>query len=185
VTLIKRYPNRKLYDTEAKHYIALDDVAALVRAGAEVRVVDHASGDDLTALILMQVIVEQEKQRSGSTPRSALAGLMQAGGDTFDAVRRALLPLSEAARQADEEIERRIQDLIRLGELAEDEGLRLRDKLLAQSQRLAHAWPDEGRLRQLVASLGVPTRSDMRTLADQLAALEAEIALLEATAHDD
>ena len=61
--LIKRYPNRKLYDTEAKAYITLEQIAYLIREGQEDHVVDHASREDLTALTLTQVILEQERKR--------------------------------------------------------------------------------------------------------------------------
>ncbi len=65
MVVIKRYPNRKLYDTIAKQYITLDGVAELVRQGSEIKVVDHASGEDLTAFTLTQIILEQEKKRMG------------------------------------------------------------------------------------------------------------------------
>ena len=52
--VIKRYPNRKLYDTEAKRYITLDGIAELIRQGAEVRVIDHTTDEDLTAVTLTQ-----------------------------------------------------------------------------------------------------------------------------------
>jgi polyhydroxyalkanoate synthesis repressor PhaR len=55
--LIKRYPNRKLYDTEAKSYITLEGVAALIRNGEDVQVIDHESGEDLTTLTLTQIIL--------------------------------------------------------------------------------------------------------------------------------
>ena len=61
--IIKRYPNRKLYNTDTKTYITLDAIAALIRKGQSVQVVDNATGDDLTALTLSQIIFEQEKKR--------------------------------------------------------------------------------------------------------------------------
>ena len=64
VRLIKRYGggSRKLYDTEESRYVSLDELAALVRAGQELRVVDSASGEDVTGQVLAQVIYEGEKQ---------------------------------------------------------------------------------------------------------------------------
>jgi polyhydroxyalkanoate synthesis repressor PhaR len=79
--VIKRYPNRKLYDTEAGRYITLEDVAALICRGHEVQVVDHVTGEDLTVLTLAQVILEQARRREGGLPLSVLAGLIRAGGD--------------------------------------------------------------------------------------------------------
>ncbi len=64
VRLIKRYGggSRKLYDTEESRYVSLDELAGLVRAGQELRVVDSASGEDVTGQVLAQVIYEGEKQ---------------------------------------------------------------------------------------------------------------------------
>lgn len=58
--LIKKYPNRRLYDTEESRYITLVDVQRLVREGTDIKVVDTQSGDDITRGILIQIITEQE-----------------------------------------------------------------------------------------------------------------------------
>lgn len=58
--LIKKYPNRRLYDTVESRYITLNDVQKLVRDGLEIKVVDSQSGDDITRGILIQIITEQE-----------------------------------------------------------------------------------------------------------------------------
>ena len=68
MTMIKRYPNRKLYDTEAKQYITLSGIAELIRQGGDIQVSDYATGEDLTALTLSQIIFEQEKKQSGFLP---------------------------------------------------------------------------------------------------------------------
>ena len=68
--VIKRYSNRKLYDTAAKRYVTLDGIAELIRQGAEVRVIDHATGDDMTAQIQAQIIFEEEKRGGGLLPRT-------------------------------------------------------------------------------------------------------------------
>ena len=58
VILIKKYGNRRLYDTAGSRYVNLDDLAAHVRAGREVRVVDAKTGQDLTRVTLTQIITE-------------------------------------------------------------------------------------------------------------------------------
>lgn len=55
---IKKYSNRRLYDTDASRYVNLDELAALVRGGEDVRVVDAKSGDDLTRQVLVQIVME-------------------------------------------------------------------------------------------------------------------------------
>ena len=70
---IKRYANRKLYDTRDSHYVTLEHIAAMVRAGDDVRVLDNTTQADLTTATLAQIIFEEEK----ATPRLSLAGLRE------------------------------------------------------------------------------------------------------------
>lgn len=174
--VIKRYPNRKLYDTEAKQYITLEGIATLVRQGEDVRVVDHATGEDLTTLTLTQIIVEQEKKRSGFLPQSVLTGLIQAGGDTLSTLRQTLASPLDLAHQVDEEIETRVQALTRQGELAAEEGRRLRDKLLAQRHWPADtSRPTDQEIEQVLVERGVPTQDDFQQVLEQLEALAAKL----------
>ena len=62
--LIKRYENRKLYDTRARRYVTLDGIARLVVLGEDVRVVDQASGREITSTVLAQVVFERVRQQS-------------------------------------------------------------------------------------------------------------------------
>jgi polyhydroxyalkanoate synthesis repressor PhaR len=167
--VIKRYPNRKLYDTEAKQYITLEGIADLIRQGKEVCVVDHASGADLTAVTLTQIIFEQEKKYKGFLPQAVLTGLIQAGGDTMSTLRRTLTSSLNLAHTIDEEIERRIQALVHRGDLATDEGVRLRNKLLAHTA-LSLGTPklSERDLEQALDKRGVPTRDDLKQILAQL-----------------
>jgi polyhydroxyalkanoate synthesis repressor PhaR len=182
--VIKRYPNRKLYDTEAKHYITLNGIAMLIRQGKEVQVVDHATGEDLTALTLTQVILEQEKQRSGFLPQTVLTGLIQAGGERLATLRHALASPLELARHVDEEIERRLQTLMSRGELASEEGLRLREKLMGQDDRVWEpGWPREEDVEQALDQRGVPTHDDLQQIFEQLEVLATK--LEEITPHQE
>jgi polyhydroxyalkanoate synthesis repressor PhaR len=174
--LVKRYPNRKLYDTEAKRYITLGGIAALIRLGEQVRVIDHASGEDLTTVTLTQVILEQEKKQSGFLPQAVLAGLIQAGGKTMSTLRRTLASPLGLAHQVDEEIEFRLQNLISLGELAAEEGLHLRDKLLGRHfGSRAAPQPSDQDLARLLAERGIPSRQDVQQVLEQLEILAARI----------
>lgn len=167
--VIKRYPNRKLYDTEAKRYITLEAIAELIRQGEDVAVVDHATGEDLTAVSLTQIIAEQEKKRSGFLPEAVLTGLVRAGGETVSTLRRSLaLPLN-LPRQVDEEIERRLQALVHQGELAADEAWRLLDRLLAVGHRAAEpTWPTEEDLARMLDRWGVPSREEFQEVLKKL-----------------
>jgi len=169
--LIKRYPNRKLYDTEYKKYVTLNDISGLIREGYEVQVMDHSSGEDLTAVTLTQIIFEQEKRQAGFLPRSVLTGLVRAGGEKLSTLRRTLaLPL-ELLHHVDEEIDQRMRTLIRHGELEEAEGMRLRDKLLAIGSFRNETSASELRekdLERMLVRYGVPSRSEIHELGAQL-----------------
>jgi polyhydroxyalkanoate synthesis repressor PhaR len=167
---IKRYPNRKLYDTEAKKYVTLNGIADLIREGEELQIIDHNTGEDLTAVTLTQIIFEQEKQQSGFLPRSVLTGLIQAGGDRLSTLRRTLASPLDLIRHVDEEIDRRVRALIRRGDLGEEEGLNLRDKLLGlHSSRRPEV--SEADIERVLGEQGVPTQEEMQQLEEQLAEL--------------
>jgi polyhydroxyalkanoate synthesis repressor PhaR len=76
--VIKKYENRRLYDTFASRYINLDEIAALVRNGTDVKVVDAKSGDDLTRITLTQIIVEEAKDQPAGLPLELLRQLILA-----------------------------------------------------------------------------------------------------------
>jgi polyhydroxyalkanoate synthesis repressor PhaR len=77
--LIKKYSNRKLYDTSRSRYITLEGIAELIREGKQVKVVDTSSHEDLTTVTLAQIILEEEKKRKHLLPVSFLHQLIQYG----------------------------------------------------------------------------------------------------------
>jgi len=79
--LIKKYGNRRLYDTTSSRYVNLDDLAAHIRAGREVRVVDAKTGQDLTRVLLTQIITEDAKDRPTGLPLELLRQLIIASDE--------------------------------------------------------------------------------------------------------
>ena len=71
-TVIKRYQNRKLYDTAASRYVTLEDIAQMVKRGEEVRIVDNRTKKDLTGVTLAQILYEEEKSERSLLPLSTL-----------------------------------------------------------------------------------------------------------------
>jgi polyhydroxyalkanoate synthesis repressor PhaR len=76
--VIRKYANRRLYDTSARKYVNLEDIAALVRQGAEVQVVDAKSGEDLTRVVLTQIILEDARGQPTGLPLELLRQLIVA-----------------------------------------------------------------------------------------------------------
>ena len=78
--VIKKYENRRLYDTTNSRYVNLEEVAQLLQQGNDVQVIDAASGEDITRLILTQIIVEDAKTPESSFPLDLLRQMVVASG---------------------------------------------------------------------------------------------------------
>ena len=76
--LIKKYPNRRLYNTSSRAYVNLTDLAALIRKGEQIQVVDAKTGEDLTRVVLTQIIVEDAKDAPTGLPLELLRQLIMA-----------------------------------------------------------------------------------------------------------
>lgn len=179
--LIKRYPNRKLYDTEAKQYVTLEGIAQIIREGQDVQVLDHESGEDLTNLTLSQIIFEQEKKKSGFLPRSILTSLIRTGGDTLDYLRRTLQTGVEAVEEQGNSLEERLQRLVKSGRISISEADELRSEI-DNIQTPAPSSDDAGLLElmdeQLVGvlhRLNIPSYSELQSLQSQLSELTSKL----------
>jgi polyhydroxyalkanoate synthesis repressor PhaR len=176
VILIKRYPNRKLYDTVSKRYVSLDLIGEMIRQGDDVQVVDNVSGDDVTLVVLAQIIAEQERKQGGFLPLPLLMSWIQVGGDTLAALRRSLASQLDILRQVDDEIERRLDRLVDTGELSLEESERLRRLLLARGESPLEAiHPPDKMLESLRNRFGLPSRADLQALSEQIDALTREV----------
>ena len=78
--LIKRYANRKLYNTQTSRYITLKGIAELLEQDEEVRVIDNETGEDITSITLSQILVDTERSNR-EVSGTLLTGLLQRGGD--------------------------------------------------------------------------------------------------------
>ncbi len=83
VKIIKRYQNRKLYDTQQSCYVTLDDIAKMIRSNEEVMVIDNKSKNDITAATLTQIIFEAEKKASQYAPLFTLREIIQTGNGSI------------------------------------------------------------------------------------------------------
>lgn len=179
--LIKRYANRKLYDTESKRYITLDGIAEMIRQQQDVRVIDHESGEDITALTQAQIIFEQERKLRSGIPHTVFTNLIQTSSDTISQVWRALIPPDEWKKAVDVEIENRVQALIQHDKVTDDDGFHMLDLLLTPSAPEPQPEPVKtdrpaplGGLEKLIKQRA-PTQDQLELLTKQVEALSAEV----------
>jgi len=108
--LIKRYANRKLYNTQTSRYITLKGIAELIDAGEDVRVIDNETGEDITNVALSQILVDHERSSSGSS-RTMLSELISRGGDAlYSALRRGVGDASEGIEGLQHNLRKIVKD---------------------------------------------------------------------------
>jgi polyhydroxyalkanoate synthesis repressor PhaR len=152
--LIKRYANRKLYNTETSRYITLKGIAELIESGQEVRVVDNETGEDITSVALSQILVDNERENR-TVPGTVLSELIQRGGDAlYSALRRGVGDASEGLG----ELRHNFRKL--LGREREGGGL---------PDWIAFSAPDferviQGAVERVFKLLDLPRRSDIDAL---------------------
>ncbi|MGH7277917.1 MAG: polyhydroxyalkanoate synthesis regulator DNA-binding domain-containing protein [Candidatus Rokuibacteriota bacterium] len=108
--VIKRYSNRKLYDTQESRYVTLEEIEEMIRAGKEVSVVDAATGEDLTSVTLTQIILENERNHRGTLPSAFLHQLIKHGEAWQDVVQRAMRSSLEGVVSSQREMDRVFRD---------------------------------------------------------------------------
>jgi polyhydroxyalkanoate synthesis repressor PhaR len=190
--VIKRYTNRKLYDTVESRYVTLDEIAAMIKEGVEVQIVDNKTKEDLTSVTLAQIIFEEEKKRN-RMPLTVLREIIRHPGESLtDFIQKAVTPRVVSIR---EEAESRLDKLLRREEATpgEEPAAPQEDangaasptpsgaaELLKASQRALEDWQrriDE-RVKQAVENLAgnLPAMGrDMQVLTQRLEELEKKL----------
>src|SRR5215831_20285094 len=105
--LIKKYANRKLYDTRTSKYVTLEQIADLVREGHDIRVVDRDTGNDITQVVLSQVVLTEEKRGPQRLMDAGADAIQERGQALLDYVRKTLNVPADLAS----EVERRRSSL--------------------------------------------------------------------------
>ena len=172
MVLIKRYANRKLYNTETSRYITLKGIAELIEQGVEVRVVDNETGEDITSVALSQILVDNERAQR-AVPRTLLSELIQKGGDAlYGALKRGVGDAQEGLGG----LQRNVRDAIRS---REEEASRWRDHARAEWDEMVH-----GAVERVFKALDLPRRTDIEALNDNLERVAAALEKLDGD-HDD
>ena len=193
--IIKRYANRKLYDTEHSRYVTLDQISEMIRAGDDVKIVDNKTKEDLTTVTLAQIIFEEEKKQRSFLPLGAMRNIIQSGGEWFaEAQRRvqSILPgkrgehHDEPAAEHEHEPEQHVHQ-------EEDEAAAKKRSLavlrewVEQSKHRLDEWQKQvddkirGAIEGIQHSINpwAGVQKDVRTLADRIAELESKLSELE------
>ncbi len=203
--IIKRYANRKLYDTQHSRYVTLDQISEMIRDGDDVKIIDNKSKEDLTSVTLAQIIFEEEKKQRSFLPLQAMRNIIQNGGESFahlvtEAQRRVTSILPKKRPEDGEELDEEAEELPEAELKVEDDetyaGRRHREGLapllefrewLQQSQRAVDEWQRrvDGRIRTAVDAITpfAGLQKDVRALSTRIAELEEKLSSI-ADNHD-
>jgi polyhydroxyalkanoate synthesis repressor PhaR len=158
---IKKYANRRLYDTESSTYITLDRLAQMVREGREFEVVDAKTGDDITRQVLTQIIVEEEARGSTMLPLNFLKQLIGLYGNSMQNFVPQYL---EAAMDAFQRNQSAARDAFGANMFAD-----LAKRNMAMFEDASRAFAGKGKTE------AKPNTSDVEQLKAELAALQAKV----------
>ncbi len=125
--VIRKYSNRKLYDTRSKSLVSLSQVAKFIEEGEEVAVIDHRTGEDITSLAMAQIILSRELSRGGEANPSLLRDLIRRGRRS---VRELVLATEEVTAQGEEKVKRVIADLVEKRKITQGEGKAILNNLM-------------------------------------------------------
>ncbi|NSW52482.1 MAG: hypothetical protein HPY85_08255 [Anaerolineae bacterium] len=172
MVLIKRYSNRKMYNTQTRRYVTLDEIAEMVQLGEEIRVVDHQTGSEMTASVMTQVLARQEKQVGNMVPKALLERMVQLSGQTLFSMRESMKAFLNPAEYMASDIHRRLDQLVESGQITTSEGNRLSGLLLSPELDPVFIQTEDAE--------PAVTLDELQRLLDQIESLEAEIQQVEA-----
>jgi polyhydroxyalkanoate synthesis repressor PhaR len=179
---IKRYANRKLYDTTDKRYITLDAISELIRSGDEISVVDNKTGEDITSTTISQIMARDEKVKNDNVFSSALIQLLRKGpGTLIDYGRKYVSLWERALTMADGEIDRLVDRLVREKELTASEGSKLKKEILGRTDDLKNWISDkiDQRINEVLDLMNLATKEQVVTLTAKIETLTKKVERLE------
>lgn len=179
---IKKYANRKMYDTHAKRYISREQLAELIKTGEEVSIIDNRTGEDLTASIVSQLIGMDTKDKDKAVSPRLLMQLLRKGGGTLSDYAKKYVSLWQGAfNMAEDEIDKLVNRLVKNKELSNDEGSRLKKEILGYSSGLK-SWISESidnRVSEVLSAMNLATNDHVKALSAKVDTLTKQVKQLE------
>jgi len=181
--IVKRYLNRRLYDVQEKKSITLADLAEMIKAGEDIKVIDNKTKEDITLPILFQILSMEARDWKESMPSAQVARqlFLKGGGTVADAAKKALVVGIGVLDVTREKIEVLVDDLINKGHLDKEERARTIRELLEKAEirsREAKNWVEE-QVKTTVTKLRPAKEEEVDALRQQVTDLQKIIERLE------
>lgn len=182
--VVKKYANRRLYNTESSSYITLDNLADMVRAGRDFVVYDARTGEDITRGVLTQIIVEEENKGRALLPTTFLRQLIGFYGDSLgNMVPRYLEQTMTAIARQQAQVREAMQHT--MGTLLPPGLEEMRRQNVAMMERAMSLFspfyrPNEGEAPAVAATPEVAEADELRALRQEVETLRAQLATKQA-----
>ncbi|MBW2370625.1 MAG: hypothetical protein JRH15_22360 [Deltaproteobacteria bacterium] len=180
---IKKYANRKMYDTVEKQYISLDQLAELIKAGEEVVIMDNQTGQDITVAVLSQLLAREQKGDASEEMTDILSNMLRKGSTTvLDYAKRYSTRWQSAMSKAEDEIDKMTRLLFKGKDVSEDESNTFKKDMLGHVTNLKN-WMGEKidrQIREVLSVMNLATREDIKNLIADVVTLERRLNSVEA-----
>jgi len=178
---IKKYVNRKMYDTKDKKYVSLEQVARLIKSGEEVSIIDNKTGEDLTAAIVSRLIGQDKKEKDRVVSPRIMMQLLRKGGDTLtDYAKKYTSLWQNALTMAEDEVDKVVGTLVKDKELSKAEGSRLKKEIAGYTDSLKNLIGErvDRHMNEALAAMNLASRDQVDALTAKVDKLSREVARL-------
>jgi polyhydroxyalkanoate synthesis repressor PhaR len=175
---IKKYANRKLYDTTDKKYISRTRLSELIKQGKDIIIIDNETGEDLTASIVSSLIATTRGKAGGTVSSGVLIQLFRKGGNALtDYAKRYVSFWQRSFTMAEDEIDDMVKKLVKSKEISKSEGVRLKNEVMGFSTTLK-VWISEAidkRLNEVLSATNLATKDQVSELNSRIKTLEKKL----------
>jgi polyhydroxyalkanoate synthesis repressor PhaR len=173
---IKKYANRKLYDTSDKKYISLDRVSELIHAGEEITIIESKTGEDITSATISQLLA-----RDNDVPPGILIQLLKKGRGTIDFAKKGMSQFQNALTSFGEETDKFINRLVKESDISETEGSKLKTELSGHAESIRTWIGDkvDQRVSEVMNLMNLATKEQMLNLQTEIDRLTKKLKKLE------
>jgi polyhydroxyalkanoate synthesis repressor PhaR len=175
---IKKYANRKLYDTTDKKYISRTRLSELIKQGKDIIIIDNETGEDLTASIVSNLIATTRGKAGVTVSSGVLIQLFRKGGNALtDYAKRYVSFWQRSFTMAEDEIDDMVKKLVTSKEITRSEGTRLKREIMGFTTSLKEWISDaiDKRLKEVLAATNLATKDQVSELNSRIKALEKKL----------
>ena len=179
---IKKYANRKMYDTHDKRYVSMVQLSELIKQGEEVMVIDNRTGEDITAAVISQLLGMENKEKDKTVSSQLLMQLLRKGGGTLTDYAKKYMSLWQGAfNMAEDEVSQIVNRLVKNKEMSISEAGRLKKEIMGYTSFLK-SWISESidkRVGEVLQSMNLVTNDHLNALSAKVDALSKKVKQLE------